>query len=236
MKQLILIVLLGVLFGCESVPKNDVGKFSDLKDYGLKGKVKTVKTQYLIKEGLYPDNCLEEIWYFNKQGNISRKLSIHHCADSTRKINPDTMYTVSSFNDEGFKTEEKYMNQSKEFTGFTTFKWTGKYTYLSEFYDTNNVLRARWTSKLDKNYRAKSAKVVQYDDLGKESYKSGWESELDENGQVKSIREWWNDYEYNYSLRYLAEDALGNVTKWEKYSIEGDIIVEKAERKIMYYP
>ena len=142
---------------------------TDLKEYGLKGHVKSITTvnyesgictnnQWIPYDEAKP-NTITTL-YFNKSGIIDSSITEFGAFKTdTSSFRTKTIYVI----EQNKKVSAKYYDHSGKFTETIKIKWLNNKTYSTYFYDLNGKLTFESTSWLNDEYRDNKGEYKSYD-------------------------------------------------------------------------
>ncbi len=216
------------------------GQHTDLKEYGLKGKVKSITTMHykdvMFSNGQWMpisfDNfSYKTVWYFNEQGFIDKsKTSLF--------VHPDSLVTnilTYEFKN-GKKVSGKYFNYRGVLTELYKITWTDQYTYTTITTDTNGIKTFESTSWLNKDFRDSKGEYKSYENEKVVFYEK-YSDIFDANGQLTKA-EFTNMTENkNYFVLYKHSelDKNNNPTITTQINITDGTIRKMTIRLIEYY-
>jgi len=143
------------------------GQHTDLKEYGLKGKVKSIKTMHykdvMFSNGQWMPISFEKfsystVWHFNEQGFLdTSKTNLFTNQDSL--ITNVLIYDFKN----GKKVSGKYYNYQGEMSELYNISWTDQYTYTTITTDSNGTKTFESTSWLNNEYRDNKGEYKRYE-------------------------------------------------------------------------
>lgn len=216
------------------------GQHTDLKEYGLKGKVKRITTMHfkdvMFSNGQWMPTSFEKIqyttvWHFNEQGFLdTSKTSLY--------LHPDTLGTnilIYEFKN-GKKISGKYFNYRGLLTELYKITWSDQYTYSTITTDTNGTKTLESTSWLNKSFRDNKGEYKSYEN-GQITLYEKYSNIFDTTGLLIKA-EFINVTENkNYSILYKHSkfDKYGNPTMTTQINITDGTIKKMTIRRIEYY-
>ena len=217
-----------------------LGQHNDLKEYGLKGKVKSITTMHykdvMFSDGQWMPASFEKfyyttVWHFNEQGFIdTTKTSLF--------VHPDILVTnilAYEFKN-GKKVSGKYFNYRGVLTELYKITWSDQYTYTTITTDTNGTKTFESTSWLNKDFRDNKGEYKSYEN-GKVVFYEKYSDIFDSNGQLVKA-EFTNMTENkNYFVLYKHSelDKNNNPTITTQINITDGTIKKMTIRLIEYY-
>lgn len=163
------------------------GQHTDLKEYGLKGKVKSITTMHykdvMFSNGQWMPVSLDKfsystVWHFNEQGFIdTSKTSLF--------VHPDSLVTnILTYEFKGGKkVSGKYYNYRGILSEQYKISWTDQYTYTTVTTDTNGNKTFESTSRLNKEFRDNKGDYKSYEN-GKVVFYEKYSDIFDTSGQL----------------------------------------------------
>jgi hypothetical protein len=216
------------------------GQHTDLKEYGLKGKVKSITTMHykdvMFSKGqwmpiFFDKFSYKTVWHFNEQGFIdTSKTSLF--------VYPDSLITnilIFEFKN-GKKVSGKYFDFRGVLTELYKFSWADQYTYMTITTDTNGTKTFESTSWLNKDFRDNKGEYKSYKD-GKTVFYEKYFDIFDSNGQLVKA-EFTNATENtNFTILYKhgEYDKKNNPTITTQINITDGTIKKMTIRLIEYY-
>ena len=219
---------------------NVFAQHTDIKEYGLKGKVESITTMHykdvMFKNGQWMPTSFDEflftsVWHFNEQGFIDT-------AKTSLFIHPDSLVTNTltyQFKN-GKKVSGKYINYRGILTELYKISWTDEYTYTTITTDTNGTKLFESTSYLNKDFRDNKGEYKSYENGEIIDYEK-YSDIFDKNGQLIKA-EFTNLVENkNYVVLYKHSelDKNNNPTVTTQINITDGTIKKMTIRLIDYY-
>ncbi len=164
-----------------------VGQHTDLKEYGLKGKVKSITSMHykdvMFSNGHWMPISKEKfyyttVWHFNEQGFLDTSAT-------SLFVYPDSLVTnilAYEFKN-GKKVSGKYFNYLGVLTELHKITWVDQYTYTIIATDTSGTKILESNSWLNKNYRDNKGEYKSYEN-GKVVFYEKYSDIFDTNGQL----------------------------------------------------
>lgn len=220
-----------LLFYAFAFRNNLFAQYSDLKEYGLKGKVKSMTRHHylLVREnGSSIEPVNPEIWisktitYFNKNGNIDSMTNCTNFQNYEPSIDRQTNYsrTIYYFDNKGRKTTGVYIgNINEPEIEPILINWVNKYQYIEKTYRPNSTeLKTSITAWLNVNYR---------DSAGMSLYYYG-DSLMSDNRYISKF----NDK--NELLYYVETELVGNEIDTIQVEIKTKDMKGNPTKTVMY--
>jgi hypothetical protein len=216
------------------------GQHTDLKEYGLKGKVKSITTMHykdvMFSNGQWMPISFEKfsyktVWNFNEQGFLDMsKTSLF--------VHPDSLVTnVLAYEfKNGKKVSGKYYNYRGILTELYKISWTDQYTYSTITTDTNGIKTSESTSWLNKEFRDNKGEYKSYEN-GKVVFYEKYSDIFDTSKQLIKA-EFTNVTEnknYFVLYRHSELDKNNNPTITTQINITDGTIRKMTIRLIEYY-
>jgi len=223
-----------------SLTNTTFGQHTDLKEYGLKGKVKNILTMHykdvMFFHGQWLPISFEKFsystdWHFNENGFLDTlKTSI--------LVNSDSL--VTSILAYEFKNEKKisgkYFNYNGDVTELHKINWTDQYTYTTIATDTNGAKAFESTIWLSNDFRENKGDFKSYEN-GKLVFYEKYSDIFDSNGQL--IKGEFTNIEENtnYFVLYnhIEFDENNNPIVTIQINITDWTIKKMTIRRIDYY-
>jgi len=237
MKQLSIILFVTLLLSSCSTPEKK--SFTDLKEYGFKGKVKSVITKNYI--GLErQDNkwviseeriASKQNVFFNINGNITKIIDY-------RLLENDSWYDITTeFKYEnGLKKTSKKTDLYGKQTEQAEYKWLDDKNYILTAKDINGM-KVESVSKLNNDFRSYSGeyKYFKADSL---VYSESYSNKLDKKGEIISTHFLNKISAKSYTLLYTDKelDKEGNLIKLAMTYEESGDLKRFIVREFSYYP
>jgi len=216
-----------------------LGQHTDLKEYGLKGKVKTITTMHykdvMFSNGQWMPTSFEKfyyttVWHFNEPGFLDTSKTSLFVHDSL--VTNILTYEFKN----GKKVSGKYFNYHGVLTELYNITWTNQYTYTTITTDTNGTKTFESTSWLNKDFRDNKGEYKSYEN-GKVDFYEKYSDIFDTNGQLIKA-EFTNMTENkNYFILYKhsESDKNNNPTITTQINITDGTIKKLTIRLIEYY-
>jgi hypothetical protein len=212
-----------------------------LKEYGYKGKVKTITTynydtlSFDVTNKIFDNRFWRNkiVYIFDTSGNFDTIFSY-----TQLPITIDTVYT--------FKTAYIYSQQTKialringknEITDTVKFLWLNDTTYQTTETAVSGQVKQLGYLFLNKSYRDKAGKYTGYDENSKIDYNEKYENLINDNGLLtKSFRtNLLTNTMTVVSYKYFDFDKFGNPTKIWLSNLFDKKVFRIIVRKFEYY-
>jgi hypothetical protein len=216
------------------------GQHTDIKEFGLKGKVKRIITLHYkdvsFSNGQWMPTSFENInyttvWHFNEQGFIDT-------ATTTLLVQQDSIITNTLIYEikNGKKISGKYFGYGGVLNELYTIVWKDKYTYTTITTDTSGTKIFESTSWLTKDFRDNKGEYKSFEN-GKVVFHEKYSDIFDSNGQLvkaefKNITESKN---YFVLYKHSEFDRNNNPTITTQINITDGTIKKMTIRRIEYY-
>jgi len=216
------------------------GQHSDLKEYGLKGKVKSITTKYyrdvMFLDGQWLPFSPEDIryttvWHFNEQGFIDTARTIFF----EEPDSPLTELLVYDFKN-GKKISGKRFDAQGVLTELYEIVWSDRYSYTVITTEPKGTKLSESSSRLGKDFRDNQGEYKDYEN-GKLVFHEKYSDVFDSNGQL--VKAEFTDIiaNTNYVLLYkhAGFDPNENPTITTRINITEGTIDKMTVREIEYY-
>lgn len=216
------------------------GQHTDIKEYGLKGKVKRITTMH-YKDVMFSNEQwmpasfenvnYTTVWHFNEQGFIDT-------AETTLLVNPDSLVTNTLIYE--FKNGKKIYGKYFDYRGVLTEQynviWTDKFSYTTTTTDRSGKKTFESTSWLNKDFRDNKGEYKSFEN-GKIVFHEKYSDIFDTNGQLVKA-EFTNLTEnktYFVLYKHSKFDRNNNPTVTTQINISDGTIKKMTIRRIEYY-
>ncbi len=229
------------------VPVLGFSQYTEWKEYGLKGKVKTITSYHyqLVKQkgdSFVPEDhskwCYKITMCFSEQGNVDSIAYTYNYKNFVPSMPyPSITFKYFYFDEEdGNRKGFIKMQNAQQISSYLDLKWNGPYLYVEEQTEAEYPIGKRITTTwLNKNYRDSAGMSISYN--GDSIYsKTGYVTTFNEKGEIESYLE--TDYTINYTntVRYKFKkyDSKGNFTLLHT-STQDEFPKQIEIRKYTYY-
>ena len=223
-----------------ALANNIFAQHTDLKEYGLKGKVKRITTMHYT-DVMFVDGqwmpisfeafSLKTMLHFNEQGYIDTSMTSFF-------FEPESL--VSNTLAYEFKNGKKVSGKYYDFSGMLIqhhqISWTDQYTYTTTATDINGIKLFESTSWLNDAYRDIKGDYKSYQN-GELIFYEKYSDIFDENGQLIEA-EFTNVLEnkkYHVLYKHIEFDKNNNPTISTLINITDGTIKKMILREIEYY-
>jgi hypothetical protein len=216
------------------------GQHTDLKEYGLKGKVKNITTYHykdvMFSNGhwmpvAYDKYSYITIWHVNEEGFMDTtitKLVVHPDSLSSSML----IYEM----DNGKKVSGKYYSYRGIQTEQYQITWTDQYTYTMIATDTNGVKTWETTSWLNQDFRDSKGEYKSYEN-GKVVFQESYSDSLDQSGRLVEAEfdQVTDNKKYVVLYKHSEFDHYNNPLETTQINGTDGTIKKMTIRRIEYY-